>query len=69
MVEKDSNIRKSMGLPVLSLEELHLLFDMPLTTEDKTLDRDDIDELIAASVFEQRRLKDIKNIHLASKTR
>lgn len=69
LVEKDDAIRKSLFLPTPSLDELLLLFDMQSPTDGKPMDRDDVDELLAASKCEQNRLKEIKTVHLASKTR
>jgi len=69
LLEKDNVVRRSLNLPTPSLEELHLLFDVPMIVDEKPMDGDDIDELLAASTSEQNRLKEIKIVHLASKTR
>jgi len=63
-VERDNEIRKEMGLPAPSLDELQLLLNAPEQTSKPWTD-DDITLLLNRSKNERTELDEIKQYHKA----
>ena len=64
LVERDDDIRKDLGLPAPSIEELQLLLDAP-DPITKPWSSDDIILLLNRSKFERTELDEIKHYHKA----
>jgi len=63
-VEKDNEIRKNLGLPTPSSEELQLLLHAPEPTNKPWTD-EDITLLLNRSKYERTELDEIKHYHKA----
>ena len=63
-MERDSEIRKELGLPAPSIEELQLLLNAPESTSKPWTD-DDITLLLNRSKNERTELDEIKHYHKA----
>jgi len=60
-IESDNFIRKSLGAPAPSLDELHLLLSIP-KTPDVPMGPEKVDEVLDTSKFEQAQLIEMRQL-------